>query len=785
MKPYRILKALLIILCILSIVNNATAAIIKGSITDQEGNPIVASIHISQLKMGGFSNTDGFYQFKIPVGRYNMDFLYPECKTKNIQIDITNDTTTLLNIVLEKDSFNIPSKFKEKEDNKIGLNKIAQIVQQEIYNRNVLKNVKAEIYSRGSANPEKVFPLLKTAMKYTPFAFLNTRSNVFTEYIDETEYTYPDKFSRRVEDINGNIPNPEIFVKVLDEMRGALFLSKDQLFITPFTVNTLKYYHCNYEGSTLNEKGEPISKIRIESKYNDPALFNGYVYINERHWIIEQIDISNLFHAIRVSWMKVNDKNIYLPATIMVTNKVNIDGVNLDFNLYSSNKYIQIKMLDKESSFVQYKPFSTIDTYIATASAKSADFWLEKRHFPLAQNDSCSLVIRDSIASTSPIKDESKISLKKIFSVKHISTNSGKGTLTFTGLSLSLPEYNFVDGFVIGQHIAYKLNTSQSESFEINPHIYYLTGRRRLNGGVDFIRNYSKGKVTLSVGSETADFNPLGNRSGNTLSSFLWGRNNSFFYKKDFAQVNNEVAIHKRMKLIAGFTVQKRNGLENTSDFSILGKKGDIKPNMYSDAKFDKTAYWLGLEHTTDQNIVLRTEYEEAFGHWQRENSRYRKIKASISQQKPLDIFSSYLYSFEAGTFISNSKTHFADYNHFNASNSYVSAGSPFTSYMLLDSYAPSTNDFWLDLKINYTNKYLLIKKIPFFQLFPFTESVHFKSLYTPQIKYHVELGYSVNFTHHINFGVFCSVNHNNNFEKVALRFSYNLQAFKAELPKF
>lgn len=79
----------------------------------------------------------------------------------------------------------------------------------------------------------------------------------------------------------------------------------------------------------------------------------------------------------------------------------------------------------------------------------------------------------------------------------------------------------------------------------------------------------------------------------------------------------------------------------------------------------------------------------------------------------------------------------------------------------------------------------MLIKKIPFFQAFPFTESVHFKSLYTPQIKHHIEFGYSVNFTHHINFGIFCSVNDHNNFEKVALRFSYNLQAFKAELPKF
>ena len=191
------------------------------------------------------------------------------------------------------------------------------------------------------------------------------------------------------------------------------------------------------------------------------------------------------------------------------------------------------------------------------------------------------------------------------------------------------------------------------------------------------------------------------------------------------------------------------------------------------------------MEYSPDNKTTFRAEYEEAFGRWQRDNSRYRKIKAFVNRQKTLDIFSAYQYFFEAGTFLGSNNAHFADYNHFNASDSYVSAGSPFASYMLLDSYKASTDDFWLDFKINYTNKYLLIKKIPFFQAFPFTESVHFKSLYTPQIKHHIEFGYSVNFTHHINFGIFCSVNDHNNFEKVALRFSYNLQAFKAELPKF
>lgn len=784
MNKYRIITGLLT-LFLLFIGNNVEASIIKGKITDKEGNPIVASIHIFTLNMGTFSNIDGFYQLLLLPGIHNIDFLYPGYKTKNIHLSVDKDTTYVVDIVMDKDLFSIPASIKENKNDKSSLNKIAQIVQQEIYNRNVLENVKAEIYSKGSANPENMYPILRKAMQYTPFAFFSTHSNVFTEYIDSTEYNYPDKFSRRVEDINGNIPNPETFVKILDEMRGALFLSKDQLFITPFTVNTLKFYHYDYEGSTVNDKGEIISRIRINSKYNDAALFNGYVYINEHNWVIEQIDVSNFFYTIRVSWMKVNDGNIYLPGTIMVKSKVKVEGVDLDFNLYSSNKYTQIRILDKESSVVQYKPFSSIDTYISSESKKDSTFWVDKRHFPLAHNDSYYLSFQDSITSAIKREKKTKTSFKQIFSKKQLITNHGRGTLTFTGLSLSLPEYNFVDGFAIGQHIYYKVNTGKTKSYEVNPYVYYLTARHRFNGGVELIRNYNRERISLFVGTESADFNPLGNRSGNTLSSILWGKNNSFFYKNDFAKIKNDHSLNKNITFTTGFSVYRRSGLKNNTDFSFLGKKEDIKANIYSDAVFDKTAYWLGLEYLADNKMMFRTEYDEAFGHWQRDNSRYRKIRASISQRKALDIFSSYQYFFEAGTFLGNNYAHFADYNHFNASDSYVSAGSPFTSYMLLDSYAASTNDFWFDFKMNYTNKYLLIKKIPFFQLFPFTESIHFKSLYTPEIKYHIELGYSVNFTHHINFGLFCSVNDHNNFEKVALRFSYNLQAFRAELPKF
>lgn len=232
MNVHSVLKSLFILL-VLFIGNNAEASVIKGKITDTEGNPIVASIHISTLKVGAFSNTDGYYELNISSGIHDIDFLYPGYRTKNIHLEVKEDTAYVADIIMDKAIFSIPQNVKDKKNDQSGLNKIAQIVQQEIYNRNVLKNVKAEIYSKGTANTQKVYPILRKAIRYTPFSFLATCSNVFTEYIDSTEYTYPDQFTRKVDDINGNIPNPEVFVKVLDEM-SFIFIKGSVVYYTVY-----------------------------------------------------------------------------------------------------------------------------------------------------------------------------------------------------------------------------------------------------------------------------------------------------------------------------------------------------------------------------------------------------------------------------------------------------------------------------------------------------------------------------------------------------------------------
>lgn len=124
MNVHSVLKSLFILL-VLFLGNNVEASVIKGKITDTEGNPIVASIHISTLKVGAFSNTDGYYELNISSGIHDIDFLYPGYRTKNIHLEVKEDTAYVADIIMDKAIFSIPQNVKDKKNDQSGLNKIA------------------------------------------------------------------------------------------------------------------------------------------------------------------------------------------------------------------------------------------------------------------------------------------------------------------------------------------------------------------------------------------------------------------------------------------------------------------------------------------------------------------------------------------------------------------------------------------------------------------------------------------------------------------------------------
>lgn len=794
----------LLLILVLS-VDKSHAQNITGRITDKENNPLVASIHINSENIGVVSNKDGYYQLFLHEGNYQIEYIYPDYKTVVKEIQVRDSTISLqMDIRLEEENFRIMHLLTNQQKEEKGRDIISSYMEEVKRQDERYKQFVVETYAKGNIDVSNIPTILKKVVSEdlkAKLSVINDHTFVL-EAINEIEYD-SQNVKQTMEALDGNIPNQVDIINTITDFLKDVYSSRDNIFSSIFSQGAFSYYKFVYTGSIENSQGEKISRIHIIPQFRDISLFRGYIYINESTNNVDIVDLSNLLVNIRITWLRKDDNN-YLPATIVVKTSKNIMGLELKVDMFSSFRYSSILINDhKETENEKHRNTSykvIINRDLIEKNNSDTTFWDRNRRIPLTCLEKKEFLQKDVVLqpflSASPRK---KPFILRALGNHEFCIDSCETKIKLDGLALAVEEYNYVDGFWIGQEALLTTKMNRKYLLTVNPYIYYLTARHRFVGGATTLFNYApynNGVINLTFGSKSEDFNPMGNRDGNSLSSLLWGSNYTYFYQKDFVNISNEINVIDGLRLRVGFEIARRDGLSNNTEYSILYKNRTKRPNIYSDERFDCTLYNLGFEYTPVQKSYIRNgikyydiarfptlffDYHEAFSRWQKDNSRYRKLSGGMYQDIRIDLFNSMDYSIEYGRFVGNKKNvHFSDYHHFSASDTYVSK-SPFDSYLLLDSYAASTNDYWINTRLNYKSQYLLLKRIPFFQGIPFTESLHFKWLYTPEKKFYSEFGYSVNATKHINFGLFFSYN-DGKFAKTALRFSYNFGAFRASL---
>ena len=435
---------------------------------------------------------------------------------------------------------------------------------------------------------------------------------------------------------------------------------------------------------------------------------------------------------------------------------------------------LEIRPLDSE----------LVVTRDSMALLRDSSFWNNTRSVPLRQDELLSYMQRDSLRlATDSVK--SADSLKNRTTGKVISRilfgdnakNGKKQYITYNGLLFACPEYNFVDGFRIGQRIEAGFRFKENHSFSIAPAVYYTTARKE----IDFVINgrliyapLRNGDFTVSTGNTIADHagqNGSG-RFANTLGSILIGANAAKFYQKKFTSISNEIDIVNGLRLSTTFDYENRNDLENKTSWNFFNKKpNDNRPHGWTERMPDHESYSasIGLEYTPRNYFSIvkgkkydrqsafptfRLKYKRGFAGNSPINSSFESLETSLHQTVRVNLFSSLFYAAGAGTFLSAKQTYLADYKHFQTNEQFLS-GKSFKNSFTLDNYIFATNEKWVQGFVTYSSQYLLIKQLPFLQKYLFDEAIHLKTLWIPGVN-HNEIGYSVGLGDAGRIGVFC-----------------------------
>lgn len=807
-----------LLIVLFTITSYTSAQNLSGRIIDTDTKAIIGStVLIKELNQGIVCDENGEFQATLTDGKYNIEYRCIGYESQWEQIVVRKSekisrTITLINkpIVLQEVIF-----AKGDEDPAYEIMKKA--IDKANYHQNMVQEYEAETYIKSNMELSKVGGLIDKISTVDGIKMSDFKGNHFVqESYNSITFKAPDSYRQVVRAFSSSIPDNMNPKDVMQLSTSSLYLPKFSGLISPLNPKSFSYYNFRYEGFTEKDK-QVINKIKVTPKLKDPELMNGHIYIADNSWDIRHADLESNLYGVKQHFIINYEQvaaSVYMPITF--SNQISLKAIGIEgfFNYYASVKYNRVTLTDpipiKDLSKAQVKKSLEIkrnDKYAietdTLATQRDTLYWQQIRNTPLSDLELRSYVVKDSIQQRiDSVRKEytnSSFQWSDLITGGKLGGDSTQLELKYGGIIGVWRDYNFVDGFGLGQKLDLSAKLDSVNRITISPEMYYTTARKRLIYKTTLTLDYAPlrfGKFEISVGDISSDFNETGvNRIDNAISSLLWGRNRSMLYRKKYINIKNTVALANGLHLGTKLEMADRSWLENNTYYSFFGVKRKAKENIISPSYTDLLAYDIALQYTPElyyridgnkkrymhsKYPTFTVQYSEGFSSIESDNARFRKLRGNIKQMINTDLFSHIDYEIDGGGFLGQkNKMNFADYKHINTSDDlWLITKSPFSSFMLLDAYKASTNKYWFSTQINYYSKYILLKRLPFLQGKLFNEAVHLKYLHTPSMKNYVEVGYSIDIFKSFSVGVHSSFK-KFEYDAFGVKLSYNLNLIK------
>lgn len=822
------LSKLLLLLMFTLCVYRLNAQIFSGRVTDRRGEGIpFATVYIHELKSGISADLNGEFLSKLSPGRYTLEASSLGFKREQFVVEMGN-INLYRTLVLEEISYELnEALFSGRRDDR-GSVIMRKAIAKAPYFKYQVREYDADSYLKGTFKITKVPALLKLKS-------MKDKVNLFTgklfllESFSTVKFSFPDKYEHTIKAFSSTIPDEISPGDYSVLMKSSIYDPQIFGLVSPLSPKAFTYYKFIYQGVS-NESGRVVNKILVVPKRGNSKLFAGTLYIVDNMWSVSYAELvseqSGIKTNIKVNYNEVADE-VFLPTTYNINASIDVMGVKGEGRFYSSMKYTnlkrnsatisnpvtQVKPVVKERSLeIKETPSNTTVKVDSSANKRDSAYWLEVRKVPLRVDEVVSYQKSDSI------KIEFR-EIEKRDSVKN--QNSGKGGsaleqilfghkykiskdlfFSFGGLSKVVGDFNFVDGYQLGQNISINYNAIKFTPLKFDASAYYSLQRRLMLWNTSLSVRHSplkNGFVNISAGRESSDIsdNPGVNRFINSYSSWLFAINPVKLMDKKYFEITTGIDIANGLQSSVSIAHNTYSQLENGDYKSLFGALPElnIPENIYGGEVLNLSSFMASasLQFTPRYYYKIDNGYKryvkssyptftvkfiKAFKCFNAQSS-WSRLETGIRQKIKTDIYSSLSYNINAGVFLSSSVVSLPDYKHFAASDQIFSNELFDNRYLMLGGYHLSTSDSWVDLKVNYNTEYLLLKRLPFLNTPLITESLHLKSLWLPgDGRHHTELGYSIGMDDLGRAGLFVSFN---GIRYKGVSFRITIPLFKAQ----
>ncbi len=625
----------------ISVVYTSEGAKVYGTVSDEEGNLLpFATIYVTESNFGATTNYEGYYEFNLNPGNYQLIFQYMGYKSYTKDIRVTDKDQEIL-VTLEEQSFVLPSLvYTSGEDP--AYNIMRQVISRSKYHLYQLASYETTVYVKGTGRVKKVPFLLRKRLAKEGI----DSTRVFTvESVTEIKYKMPNTYEENIVSIitntEENAPSPMPYIK------ASFYEPRIVEALSPLSPNAFVYYRYRYDGA-FTDKGYTIFKIYVRPKVKGDQVFEGYLYIVEDLWCIHSLDFNSIFQG-----FKVNINQLYHPiqpiAWMPVTHKFNVEGsfmgfevefkyaaINNDYSITLNDQLdhsYAIEIVEKSDSINRLNKAPELEIVgndqpmtkkemrkkireiekealrdrdqkekevvinrnihiDSTAYDRDSTYWATIRPIPLSSLEMKNYELKDSLiieTNKKQEKDSLRVERNKKFRIEHILIGndfqvSEKGTLIWYPLWNKL-SFNSVEGWNIHAKLDYKIKLDSIRTLNFGSNIRYGFSSRQWNYKLsvqyNFTKHYQRGYLTFTAGryvSQLNENNPIPYWL-NMVTSLFFKNNYLKLYEKDFLEFDLNYPIAPPLVLSFKTEYAQKRDLTNTTDFSFFNRDKEYTPN--------------------------------------------------------------------------------------------------------------------------------------------------------------------------------------------------------------
>lgn len=774
--------AYLFLLLFLSFYSNAQ---IKGTITDEKGNPLpFVSVFEEDTYNGTTSNEQGKYELKIrKTGSYILVFKFLGYQTKRETVSI-KEFPFLLNVTLSEENFTLNEVIINKKNNPaIAIIKNAIASKKE--NSEKTARYTADFYSRGLFKikdlPKKIMGMKVDINDDMALNLDSTGSGILylSETVSKIAFEKPNNLKEKIvaSRISGNNKGYSYNTaksSTYDFYNNTLEFGINM--ISPIADNAFNYYKFKLEG-TFFENNQQINKIKVTSKRDKEPVFEGYIYIIDDSFAIYAVDLDIKGYRMKNEFTDVmtlkqnfsyNSKNkIWSKNSQSLTFNAGAFGVKFSgkFNYVYTNYEFPL-------SFEKKTFGNEILSFETNANKKEDAFWNNIRPIPLTIEESNDYIKKDSLQTIRKSQKymdsidakNNKFKFMDLIMGYDYKNTFKKHSFKYNGLlDLSSLSFNTVQGHSLSSGFSFKnWDEEKGKNTSISTTINYgfSEDRLRVTGELSHrFNNQDYATLNLSGGNTVKQFNaeqPISNII-NSISSLAYKNNYMKLYNLEFAAISYSQDVANGVNLNGKIEYQQRKPLFNNTDFSYFNKN-DLYSSNNPLAPADFTSPVFAKHHLTKVNLLAKINFGNKYssrpdGKFNIRNNKYptlylgyEKAIAANEKKYEFDHFNARLtydltlgnkgvlgLNLKAGKFLNADNIAFIDYKHFNGNQTHIGQTERYLNvFNLLPYYSNSTNDSYFEAHMEHNDKGYIMNKIPLLNKLKSTLVIGFHTLVTP-----------------------------------------------------